>query len=328
VTRSFFWSAVRVVAGVSLLTYVLSKSDWRVLSALITAPWLILCVVILPVIGGSVESIRMGILYDALDMRLPFWTGFHIVTMATFFNFCIPGATGGDVVKMWYLNAIARRHPAEIAAIWMVDRLTGVLSLLLLVIIVGGFNFTFITHHASLVWGFAGAVGVTLASLVAGALACLDLARVFDRMLASYPRIRRTVSRVEDSIAAFRRRPGALVKGVGVSMLGHVALLSTFIALGRYFMPQLEPRLVGLLALSGLFANALPISPGGLGVGEAAFDSLFRLVGVDSGAALLIAWRLGMLPMCLAGCILYIAGMKQRRAAIDADAVDPVAAVR
>jgi uncharacterized membrane protein YbhN (UPF0104 family) len=61
----------------------------------------------------------------------------------------------------------------------------------------------------------------------------------------------------------------------------------------------------------GLLANALTITPGGLGVGEAAFEGLFRTVGYDGGARLILAWRVGMLALCSVGCALYIAGSRR-----------------
>jgi hypothetical protein len=66
-------------------------------------------------------------------------------------------------------------------------------------------------------------------------------------------------------------------------------------------LPDMSPLAASSLALLGLIANVLPITPGGLGVGEAAADALFRLVGVAGGAALVTAWRAGMLCISAAG---------------------------
>jgi uncharacterized membrane protein YbhN (UPF0104 family) len=73
---------------------------------------------------------------------------------------------------------------------------------------------------------------------------------------------------------------------------------------------------VSLITLFGFFANALPVTPGGLGVGETAFDTLFRFAGATTGAELLVAWRLGMVPFCLLGWLLYVAGVRHRMPAV------------
>jgi len=46
-----------------------------------------------------------------------------------------------------------------------------------------------------------------------------------------------------------------------------------------------------------------------LGVGEAAFDLLFGEAGLQGGAAIMIIWRVGMLPLCLLGIAFYLGGL-------------------
>src|SRR5262249_49897137 len=81
-----------------------------------------------------------------------------------------------------------------------------------------------------------------------------------------------------------------------------------FSAAAKVFIPNAPPLVVSLLSLLGLLANALPITPGGLGVGEAAFEGLFRSIGYTHGSQLILAWRAGMIALCGIGCALYIAG--------------------
>lgn len=58
----------------------------------------------------------------------------------------------------------------------------------------------------------------------------------------------------------------------------------------------------------GMLANALPLTPGGIGVGEAAFESLFRSVGVNGGAEAILAWRLLTTVIDLCGGALLLMG--------------------
>ena len=90
--------------------------------------------------------------------------------------------------------------------------------------------------------------------------------------------------------------------------LATVSTIGMFLSAGAVYMPDVPGMTVCFLALLGMFANALPVTPGGLGVGEAAFDRLFGLLGLSGGAMLIIAWRLGMLPLGLAGGVIYLLG--------------------
>jgi len=78
---------------------------------------------------------------------------------------------------------------------------------------------------------------------------------------------------------------------------------------GAIIIPQATGLTTPVLALFGMLGNALPVTPGGLGVGEAAFDRLFNLAGFAGGASMLLGWRSGMLPLCAVGCLFYVMGV-------------------
>jgi uncharacterized membrane protein YbhN (UPF0104 family) len=63
-----------------------------------------------------------------------------------------------------------------------------------------------------------------------------------------------------------------------------------------------------LLTPFGLLANALPLTPGGLGVGEAAFETLFLSVGVRGGAEAILSWRLLTTVLDLFGGVFLLMG--------------------
>jgi uncharacterized membrane protein YbhN (UPF0104 family) len=58
----------------------------------------------------------------------------------------------------------------------------------------------------------------------------------------------------------------------------------------------------------GLLANGIPVTPGGLGVGEAAFNQLFRMSGLSGGAEVLLGWRLLSLVGAAVGLVFFLKG--------------------
>jgi uncharacterized membrane protein YbhN (UPF0104 family) len=157
-----------------------------------------------------------------------------------------------------------------------------------------------------------GAMGL----LACGALACstrLRESRIYAYLIERAP-LRRYLMRVADALYVFNKNRSAIARAAALSVGGHLALLVLMCAAARVFMPSARPLTVGLLALLGLLANALPLTPGGLGVGEAAFEGLFRTVGYSGGARLILAWRVGMLALCCLGTALYMAGARRGQA--------------
>ena len=56
----------------------------------------------------------------------------------------------------------------------------------------------------------------------------------------------------------------------------------------------------------GMVLVALPISPGGLGVGHLAFEQLYRMIGLENGANIFHVVFMGQLALNMIGMIPYL----------------------
>jgi hypothetical protein len=130
----------------------------------------------------------------------------------------------------------------------------------------------------------------------------------FYRWLMDRMPLKRHVERVADAVHEFRGRKGAIVLAALISLAGHLGVAATFVAVASVVMPDAPWQMVAFLSMMGMVANAIPLTPGGLGVGEAAFEHLFAMMGYSGGAVLLVLWRVGMLPLATLGAALYITG--------------------
>jgi uncharacterized membrane protein YbhN (UPF0104 family) len=116
-----------------------------------------------------------------------------------------------------------------------------------------------------------------------------------------------------------------LALAAGLSSIGHLLLVGMFMTAGSVMLPKTPALVVSVLSLVGMFANALPITPGGLGVGESAFEALFAMAGFSTGAFLMLSWRIGMIPLCIIGCLSYVAGLNSGSATAGASSAGPPA---
>lgn len=313
-TIRHFFTILRVALGVGLLYYVLKVTGgWMAAKQLISTKWLLPWISALTIFGAAIEARRLGVLFGAQGMRLSFVEGYRAVAIAALFNFCIPGGTGGDVMKLYYLAADSRGRRVEIATLIFVDRAVALFCMLSLVVALALLDGRLVWDHPLIGSLVAVAAIGALALLAGGAVACstrLRESRRYAYLIARVPG-RRYLTRAADALYVFRKNRAALARAAALSAVGHLALLCLINAAARAFMPNAKPLTVSLLALLGLLANALPITPGGLGVGEAAFEGLFRSAGYGGGARLILAWRAGMLALCCLGCALYATGARR-----------------
>jgi uncharacterized protein (TIRG00374 family) len=316
-TIRHFFTILRVALGVGLLYYVLKVSGgWVAARQLISTKWLLPWISALTIFGSTIEARRLVVLFGAQGMRLSFVEGYRAVAIAALFNFCIPGGTGGDVMKLYYLAADSRGRRVEIATLVFVDRATALFCMLSLVVALALLDGRLVWDYPLIGSLVAAAAVAAMGLLACGAAACstrLRESRLYAYMMERAP-LRHYLMRAADALYVFNKNKAALGKAAALAVAGHMAMLCLMIAAAKVFMPNARPLTVCLLAVLGLLANALPITPGGLGVGEAAYEGLFRLVGHSGGAQLILAWRVGMLALCFLGAALYIAGARRGQA--------------
>jgi uncharacterized protein (TIRG00374 family) len=314
---SLFWLAVRALIGTSLLVYVLRGGAWSSLKGLFGLTWLVIAINLVPIAGAVIEAFRLRVLFGAQSLSVPIAVGFRLVSIGALFNLWIPGGTGGDVMKLYYLAQLHKGRGVEVATTLLVDRFVALFAMLCLILILVIMQLPSLSNVPTIT---STAVGVAAALVVL----VVVVATVWSHTIQSSRLVQQTLKwlplggyleRAAKAAYAFRARKLALVQAALISLSGHVLLAATLALVGRVLLPQVPPLLTCTLTLLGLIASALPITPGGLGVGEAAAEALFRSVGVHGGAAQVAAWRAGMIGISIIGAILYIAADKSPRRA-------------
>jgi len=303
-------TVLRVGLGLGLLYYVLFRQGhWEAVRDFVATVWLLPALAGFTLFGGAIEAIRLSLLCRSQGIRLGFWTAYRLVVVAAFFGVCVPGGTGGDVIKLYYLVANNRGKGVEAATVLLVDRAVGMFTLMGVTLLLAALNTDLVLGQASirvLVLLGAGLMAATVAAVAISWSTTIVRSRWFGRAIGMLP-LHRYLWRAVEALHRFRHHRGALFGGAAVSMIGHAALCCLFLVAGAVMLPAVPADNAVFLSLLGMFANALPITPGGIGVGEAAFEALFVMLGFEGGARLILAWRAGMLPLIVLGALLYVA---------------------
>jgi len=317
-----WWGALRLVLGLALLGVVVARTGaMRLMPQLRAAPWLALLFIVQAFLGMVVEAQRLRLLLRSQAVPLSFGLALRFCVTAVPFSYVVPGGVGGDVMKLVSLSGEKASHQVELASVILVDRMIGLVSLLLVALGAAFGSSSFAGAPAPL-HAAALAAGLGLAAAALGvALAWSPAVRgsPMGRWSSETSGLRRAVGRALDALVAFRAHQGAALAALGLTLVGHVLLAGFFIIAGRVVLPTVPADTVAWASLLALVANVLPLTPGGLGVGEAAFAAAFRMLGYAGGAQLLLLVRIGALPLAMAGGLLYILGGRrcERRSSAD-----------
>ena len=275
--------------------------------------WLLLGLAIYAVaeVGASV---RWQLLLAVQGIHLPWSRVVSLVFIGLFFNFFIPGGTGGDAVKIFYLlkETQGRRTAALLSVV--VDRLLGLVALVVLASTLIALKWSWLTSTAETArW-----VWIVLAVLV-GSLVFLLMSVVLSNRHLVYrlpPRFPGRDKLAEIALAyslygsKWRISAAAFLISIGAHLAEYLTFYSAARALGGSLarLPSL-PEFLSVMTIIGTITS-LPISLGGIGWREMLFETFLRdLCGISGGLAIAISSTgyLLMLAWGLVGGALYIA---------------------
>jgi len=220
---------------------------------------------------------RWNLLLEAQALALPFREAFRLTMIGTLFNLAIPTSVGGDVVKGYYLSRKTREKRPEAVTTIVLDRIIGLVGLVMLAGLAGVWNLYQVAGSRALksLCIVALAAAVAGASMLVGAVAAGKNAA----QASSSRRVVAWLLQSAGSLTQYRRKPAVIPGALAISILSHLLACSAiYLAARALGSPHIAPQLFLLIVSLGLVSGALPISPAGIGVGQAAFFALFQLV--------------------------------------------------
>lgn len=304
--------------AIAVLAVIFKKMDMGQLQKTVQAsagewPWLaggfLLC--LLPPLFCMV---RWKWILDAQGMKLGWGRVNSIFFIGLFFNSFMIGPTGGDLVKAYYTARETNHQKTEAVSTILIDRVIGLLVLALIagVMILARWDF-FMGNAISRIYAWP-ALTVCAILLGGGVVAfSVHLFEVFPWIkrwnhIKLVGKVLETVERVYSAFYVCRAKPLLLLRLV----LASVAVQFSFVGVGWYVGHALGMHVtfidyLSFIPLVGLI-SAVPLTPGGTGVREAASIHLWSALGIASDQALLLAFipYLFMLIWGLPGGILFL----------------------
>ena len=245
--------------------------------------------------------VRFWALLRVHGTGIPLRFAFQLTYVGLFFNLLLPGATGGDMVKIAWASRATGGLAGAVGATG-VDRVIGVLCLSLVALVPTLFVLGDPAYRRVAV------VCVAVLALAFGILALYllpPMRRLFERIGGTGGRAGAALARMDLAVSGYRRQPRAVLMASGASIAAQLALVASLWALGRAL--ALPPVNYVVVAPAIMLASAVPVVPGGVGQAEAAFVHFMPLPPAEAPRviALGLCYRLLVLGFaCLGGLVL------------------------
>ncbi|MEX0655747.1 MAG: lysylphosphatidylglycerol synthase transmembrane domain-containing protein [Phycisphaeraceae bacterium] len=217
---------------------------------------------------------------------------FKLTLVGLFFNFCMPGMTGGDLVKAYYAAKGSGHRGAAVMSV-VFDRVTGLVSIVLLAGLVGLLMLGEPAVRSLTVGVWAG-----LALLAIGAGTYFS-ARVRRRVGVDWLQRKlgpdNLLTRIDQAAFAYRRQPVAVLTAVGLSLPAHLAQMTATALAGWALGIDLSLGVLLTVLPVVFFIGALPITYQGLGVMEGVAIALLAGVALPGASGVTVNQVVGML---------------------------------
>ena len=303
---------LRFAVGVALLAalFYFHLIDAAALRQALGHPAMLAVAALLSLAAIPVAGLRWHLLLVSQDLILQLRQTLRIVAISTFFAMFLPGGAGGDIVRGVYIAHASRgRRTSGLLSI-LIDRLVGFAGFLLVGVIAT------LSRPPRTYGAFEYAVFV-LAALFAVSIVVLfkfghPIALTINRLFHGRShRIAAIIEAIGEALRLYATRWRIVILSLALStlivILLTVAIVTIAVAMQFNGLNAVEYGIAGIYAM---VANTLPITPGGIGVGEGAFASACIMLepasaGVAYGTIFLV-FRCAMAIAALPGLAVYL----------------------
>lgn len=262
----------------------LQQSDWH---------WLLLGWACYSLVE-SLATVRWQLLLRVQGIALGWLKAGAIVMIGLFFNMFLPGLIGGDAMRLYFVFKEAPQKKTRATLSVAMDRLLGLVSILLLALIVVLFRFDWLnrfppTAHITYLalTLLAGSALFVVALLIA--VGC----GILNRLPKSFP-FQKAIVESGDALRLYGRQPWICSAALGLTILSHLAYYLSYYCAARslHGAAGRSPGLIDFVSIMPLVntITGLPISFGGVGLRETLFQKLLgHLAGVPTAVGALAA---------------------------------------
>lgn len=284
------WFFIKLALAFTLLYYLYQQGHLTLESFHVFSdyPMISLSVSAIFLINILLSSVRWQWLLSALKTDMNFKTILDINMIGAFGSVFLLGSVGGDAMRAYYASNQMPHMKTKVLLSLIIDRIIGLVALLILAGAAAVWYYTKL-HNGGGSDEFVRIIFVLLLLCAIGAVGVIFLANRFHirARLARYKqdsRIIHFIVQTLDVIVIFKEKFWVITACLMASLFMQLGSLWSLAILGKVMAIGGLSSLEYMTASSfSLLANSIPLTPGGIGIGESAFSYFCKLLSSDKG---------------------------------------------
>ena len=286
--------------------------------------WVLAAAICLYFMSQLVFVFRWLLLLMAQKIYINYWQAVRLHLLGLFYNNCMPGSVGGDLLRAWYVTSHTEKK-VEAALSVFFDRAIGlgctlilaVMAYLFVPISAGGgklevsANFHLVDKLAQYRFAIIGAAAFFVIVLVG--LCILKRTRQLLVKAIKFIEVhgKTVLSKIGTAIRIYSSRPLMLLAVFSLSFLCQVMAITSVWIIGRNLGITAPAKYYFVFFPLSWILGMLPISVGGAGVMELGLKGMFSQVATvteKQGLILGLAQRVILLVVSMPGIFIHLAG--------------------
>lgn len=311
--KTLFTTVLKLAVAALLIGWLLKsgKLDFGLLAQLQNHKLEVFIAVSLSILNIVLTSYRWkNILRARSESHIPLWGMMKVNWIGQFFSSVLPGSVSGDLVKILYIQKYDPSFSKKfVFASILIDRVMGLSGLILLVGVSSALFSEHILENAPAMKPVLQINHLLVALILSGFAIFIffhgAVAKVFVQFeKIFFPKIWQKFGNLWADLVSIRKK---MLKALLLSL---VIQLTGVVIFWSLIYPFVQGKMDFVQALAfiplGLMTLALPIAPGGLGVGHAIFQKLFEFSSIDNGASLFNLYFVVTSVVNILGAIPYL----------------------
>lgn len=255
-------------------------------------------------------ALRWWLLLKAIGLKVHIARVHMLTWIGNFFNLTLPGAVSGDFVKGYYIIQGQEKSGRTLAlSTLLIDRLSGLFGLIVMAFFALVFNFEFVQKNETFTPLAMVISGLFLGTIIFYIIVLFPFEKSKDPFIFLFDKLpgRNLIIKIYLAFKSYQHHRVTLLITLLISISIHSIIAILFFQISVMVgITNLDIATQFFIMPIGLITIAIPLAPGGVGVGHAAFDQLYQLVGVSGGADIFNLFIILQLSVFLLGGIPYL----------------------
>jgi uncharacterized protein (TIRG00374 family) len=303
---------VKIVLA-SVLVYALLRSgqlDFSSVSVVFQSLDLFVPALVCLFAGIVISGVRWWLLLRATGNNIPLLTVVNLQLMGSFFSTWLPGAAGGDAIRGVQIFRLLKNGRSTALLSIVTDRIFAMIGLISIAALISFFLPTAISPDAT-VFQYLDLLKILVYLSVAGVVvAILSVYLVLRFSVMGYfpAKVRHYLHPFGVTILMYLRAWPTLLVCWVVSVIATGIVIIGMVTIASVFPFAANPQITAIAGVFGNLFSVIPITPGGLGVGESVFSKVCVELSarVAPFATIYFSFRVGMLIVNIPGMIVSL----------------------